>query len=334
MNNKSIRPVTILTGFLGSGKTTFLNALLKSQPTTRFAVIENEIGQLNIDSMLLSKSYGQLIALQDGCLCCTLNDELYGSLELLHKEQESFDELLIECTGLAIPGNIIEPFTLHPIFKNYFPLQRIICMVDAVLVEDQIKDRDEVLRQITASDVIIINKTTEVHPNYLTHLFNELSTINPLATILYATSKTKYPFEAIEKVKYKKKNSSFSFLKSINSNSSKIIGGLPFAQQHLTDISTRAYSFEEEFNFIHLFLALNKLVGKYADKIYRMKGICYKTGENKKVILQTVGSRVDMDYGNNWQLEESKYNTFVFIGKELDKLNIEVIFKQILAGKQ
>jgi Putative GTPases (G3E family) len=331
MNKSNARPVTILTGFLGAGKTTFLNALMKSYPQKRYAIIENEIGQINIDSFLLSENYGQLVPLQEGCICCTLNNEFYSSLELLYKRQDSFDELIIECTGLAMPATIIAPFTTHPIFKDLFPLKKIICLVDAPLIEDQIKERDEVLRQITAADVVIINKTDDVHPNYLKSLYDYLADINPLARTLYSKGKG-FPFEIIENIMYTKKIETFSFLKNLTSNNATIIGQSSLGKTHINDISTRIYTFAEEFNFINLFLGLSKLVGKYTNRIYRVKGIGYKKDNDKKIIIQAVGSRVDMDYGNQWKADEAKINTLVFIGKELDSLSIDDLLLQMLAN--
>ncbi|MGJ1407771.1 CobW family GTP-binding protein [Sphingobacterium siyangense] len=334
MNTAHARPVTILTGFLGAGKTTFLNALMKSYPKKRFAIIENEIGQLNIDSSLLNENYGQLVALQEGCICCTLNNELYTVLESLYQKKDSFDELVIECTGLAVPDAITEPFTMHPMFKNYFPLKKIICLVDAALIEDQIKERDEVLRQITAADVIVINKTEAVHSAYLSYLSNYLAHVNPLAKTIQSTVTEGFPFEIIKEIKYTKKTEAFSFLKNVNLSSSLILGKSSLTKQHLSDIATRVYTFAEEFNFVNLFLGLSKLVGKYPNKIYRMKGIGYKKDEDKKIIIQTVGSRVDMDYGNHWKQDERKMNTLVFIGKELDSLSIQDLLIRMLTIKE
>src|SRR5690606_23358645 len=90
MPSNDIRPVTILTGFLGAGKTTFLNALLRANPQKRYAIIENEIGQTNIDGMLVVDKGNQFVELQDGCLCCTLNDDLYRSLEALYHQKDNF----------------------------------------------------------------------------------------------------------------------------------------------------------------------------------------------------------------------------------------------------
>jgi len=331
MDDLEARPVTILTGFLGSGKTTFLNELLKHYAEYRFAIIENETGQLNIDGMLLAKNYGQLIELQDGCICCTLNDDLYSALETLHEDRDSFDELVIECTGLAMPSTVMEPFTVHPIFKKYFPLKRVICLIDAEFIADQVKERDEVLRQITAADILLINKTVTVHPDYLNDLQTYLLTLNPLARLFCATSKKQFPFEEIEQVSYSyNNNKSFSLVENNKLSAIKAKTFSAFGQQHLSDISYRTYIFPGEFNYIDLFLALSKLVGKHMDRIYRMKGIGYKSDNDKKIVLQTVGSRVDLEYGDYWEEGEEKTNVLVFIGKKLDQLNIETLLNQML----
>lgn len=329
MQNKNTRPVTILTGFLGAGKTTFLNALMKSNPNTRFAIIENEIGQMNVDGMLISENYSQLIELQEGCLCCTLNDDLYSSLEMLYQRNDTFDELIIECTGLALPASVMEPFTMHPIFKKFFPLMRTVCIVDTLLIEDQIKDRDEALRQLIASDVVVLNKSDSVGNDYLTYLENYLSSLNPLAKIFKSMGRMDFPFEEIKKVAYNHKKSFFSLVPELN-REPKMFGLSEASKSHLTDILTRTYSFDEEFNYIHLYLGLSQLVSKHADKIYRMKGIGFKSEEDKRIVFQTVGQRVDMDYGPKWKEGEGKVNTMVFIGKDIDSLHIEDIFKKIL----
>lgn len=331
MQEKKVRPVTVLTGFLGAGKTTFLNALMASNSGTRYAIIENEVGQLNVDGMLVSRNYGQLIELQDGCLCCTLNDDLYGALEVLHQQSDSYDELIIECTGLALPATIIEPFTVHPIFKKFFPLKRTICIVDAELIEDQISEHDEVLRQLTASDAIVINKTDYVRPSYVTYLQERLARINPFAGILRSHGRNEFPLMGLENVTYSPPRNFFSLARKEDPASPGIIQKTNAERHFFHDISTRTYSFDGEFNFIHLYLGLSKLVGKHRDKIYRMKGVGFKAGERKKIIVQSVGARVDMDYGGYWQEGETRQNAMVFIGKDIDNLHIETLLTELLS---
>lgn len=330
VQEKYIRPVTILTGFLGSGKTTFLNALMASNPDKRYAIIENEIGKINVDGMLVSKNYDQLIELQNGCLCCTLNDDLYGALEILHGQTDDFDELIIECTGLALPATVVEPFTVHPIFKKYFPLKRTICMVDAELIEDQLEERDEALRQLTAADAIVINKTNFVQSDYVLHLRQRLGALNPLAKIFQEELKGTFPFMQLEKVTYSIPKTLFSIIKNGVKQSTGITPKLGVSYNHHSDVAVRTYTFEGEFNFLHLYLGLSRLVGKHRDKIYRMKGVGYKVDEEKRIVVQAVGARVDMDYGGSWKEDDDRRNTMVFIGKDIDGLHIDQILNDLL----
>jgi G3E family GTPase len=86
--------VKIVTGFLGAGKTTFINALIKANPEVRYGIIENEFGQENIDSKLLLKSQLPIIEMTNGCICCSINDELYDALNLFYEKRDEFDELM------------------------------------------------------------------------------------------------------------------------------------------------------------------------------------------------------------------------------------------------
>ena len=113
-------PVTILTGFLGAGKTTYLNHLLKSNAGIRYAVIENEFGQEGIDNELIIRPDDTIVELNNGCLCCTLNDNLYDIINELYERRDEIDEIIIEATGVADPTGLAEPFIAHPMIKKHF----------------------------------------------------------------------------------------------------------------------------------------------------------------------------------------------------------------------
>ncbi|NGF57962.1 GTP-binding protein [Parapedobacter sp. SGR-10] len=323
MPSNDIRPVTILTGFLGAGKTTFLNALLRANPQKRYAIIENEIGQTNIDGMLVVDKGNQFVELQDGCLCCTLNDDLYRSLEALYHQKDNFDELLIECTGLALPEAIIEPFTVHPVFKKYFPLLRTVCMVDAELIEDQLAERTEPLKQLMAADALILNKTDLVRAGYVNDLQEYLASLNPFAKVFRSLEPAAFPLDEVDQVRYTPHSTFFSLAREKESTDTFIPRSKESRQTHHQDIAVRAYMIDAEFNLGQLYIGLSILIGKYRDRIYRMKGVVFKKDEDKKVIIQSVGARLYMDYGGHWENDHTKQNQFVFIGKELDGLHIE-----------
>jgi len=147
-------PVTIITGFLGAGKTTFLNHLLQENTDSRYAIIENEFGAQGIDNELVLRPDETIVELNNGCLCCTLNENLYDILNELFDRRSEFDEINIEATGVADPTGLAEPFIAHPLIKKHFPLKAIICLVDAEQVEDQLKETEEAINQITFSDIL------------------------------------------------------------------------------------------------------------------------------------------------------------------------------------
>lgn len=178
------KDVTLLTGFWGAGKTTLLNALMAARPTTRFAMIENEFGKESIDGSLVLRPDVEVIELSDGCLCCSLNDGLLNVLEELDDRQDTFDELIIETTGIADPAGVAVPFLMLSIVQREFSLKRVICLVDAELIEDQLRDTKEAIQQISFSEVILINKTDRVSPAYLIILQKTLQGLNPFARIL------------------------------------------------------------------------------------------------------------------------------------------------------
>ena len=155
----SPKPVTIITGFLGAGKTTYLNHLLKERSETRFAIIENEFGEKGIDGELVVRPDETIVEMNNGCLCCTLNDNLYDILNELHDRRDDFDEIVIEATGIADPTGLAAPFITHPLIKEHFPLRGVLCLVDAELIEDQLQDTEEAKNQVAYSDVLLVNKT-------------------------------------------------------------------------------------------------------------------------------------------------------------------------------
>src|SRR6201981_2564199 len=110
MQEQNMVPVTILTGFLGSGKTTLLNRILREDHGHRIAVIENEFGEVGVDSDLIEKGDEQIVQMNNGCICCTVRGDLIRILGDLMKRREKFDHILVETTGMADPGPVAQTF--------------------------------------------------------------------------------------------------------------------------------------------------------------------------------------------------------------------------------
>ncbi|MEM7574027.1 MAG: CobW family GTP-binding protein [Bacteroidota bacterium] len=151
-----MKKATLITGFLGAGKTTFLNHLIRDRSSeSRILVIENEVGKCNVDGALVESGVEEVVELTAGCLCCSLSTELLEALELVSTKQDKFDRLVIETTGVADPGSIVQVFLTDPTVRRFFELDQVICVVDAGLVEDWLEETEEALRQTVRTNCVL-----------------------------------------------------------------------------------------------------------------------------------------------------------------------------------
>ena len=208
MNTKKEVPVLLLTGYLGSGKTTLLNKILANEKGIKFAVIVNDIGEVNIDAALIEKGgvVGQkddsLVSLQNGCICCTLKMDLVEQLKEI-VDMKRFDYIVIEASGICEPAPIAQTICSIPslgpqyIENGILRLDSIVTVVDALRMKDEFsngsdlmkKDIDEedlaslVIQQIEFCNIILLNKAAEVEPKELEHLKQIIRAIQPKAEI-------------------------------------------------------------------------------------------------------------------------------------------------------
>jgi len=177
-------PVTVLTGFLGSGKTTLLNRILSEKHGKRIAVIENEFGEVGVDSELVIGAEEELFETNNGCICCTVRGDLIRILGQLMKRRDRFDYILIETTGMADPGPVAQTFFLDDELKNTFQLDAIVTMVDAKHFEQHVDELDEPAEQVAFADLVLLNKTDLVDDAALARIENRIRGINGTAKIL------------------------------------------------------------------------------------------------------------------------------------------------------
>ena len=208
MNTKKEVPVLLLTGYLGSGKTTLLNKILANEKGIKFAVIVNDIGEVNIDAALIEKGgvVGQkddsLVSLQNGCICCTLKMDLVEQLKEI-VDMKRFDYIVIEASGICEPAPIAQTICSIPslgpqyIENGILRLDSIVTVVDALRMKDEFsngsdlmkKNIDEedlaslVIQQIEFCNIILLNKAAEVEPKELEHLKQIIRAIQPKAEI-------------------------------------------------------------------------------------------------------------------------------------------------------
>jgi G3E family GTPase len=177
-------PVTVLTGFLGAGKTTLVNRILSERHGRRIAVIENEFGEVGVDQALVIAAEEEIFETANGCLCCTVRGDLIRILSQLRKRRDRFDAILIETTGLADPGPVAQTFFIDEELKEHFVLDAIITLADGLHLEQQLLASPVVLDQLAFADVILINKTDLIDAAALTRIERTLRAINATAKLL------------------------------------------------------------------------------------------------------------------------------------------------------
>lgn len=156
-------PVTIITGFLGSGKTTLLNHILNDCQDLKVAVLVNEFGDIDIDSQLLVSVEEDMVQLSNGCICCTINDDLVEAVYSILERNEKVDHLVIETTGVADPLPIALTFAMPPL-RNLTQLDSIVTLVDAEAFSPQHFESEAALNQVSYADIIMLNKTDLAAP--------------------------------------------------------------------------------------------------------------------------------------------------------------------------
>ncbi|MDX2082315.1 MAG: GTP-binding protein [Terrimicrobiaceae bacterium] len=181
-------PVTILTGFLGAGKTTLLNRILTEQHGLRIAVIENEFGEVGIDHELVINADEELFEMNNGCICCTVRGDLIRILGNLMKRRDKFDHILIETTGLADPGPVVQTFFVDEELRDRLSVNGVVTLVDARHIVEHLDDSDEAREQIAFADVILLNKCDLVDEEALTGLETRIRSMNALAKIHRTTN--------------------------------------------------------------------------------------------------------------------------------------------------
>lgn len=303
------KPIILLTGFLGTGKTTLLNAILSAKPKTRFAIVENEIGEIGIDGDLIIKNTDSFTELSNGCICCSLNGNFTDTLRQLSK-RDDWDEMIIEATGVANPGGIISPFKQLPWTQKYFELPQVICLVDAEQLEEQLEVSDTIASQLAYADKVYINKTDLVDTEQINRVKSLISRFNPFVSVI-SGNKNNIPLnQLLEKQK---------MLRPVIQIST------PVVQADLKEVSNHdqfeaiALEYEEGFDENKLYQRLLAFLLVQAANVYRFKGIFYDPKSEHKMIIQSVMKSLYIETGEAWGQDEKRISKFVFIGKNLQE---------------
>ncbi len=305
--------ITLITGFLGAGKTSLLNHIILKEKRYKFAIIENEFSELGIDAELIAGiDSGRIVELSNGCICCTRNTELQETLLQLVESGLLFNHVLIETTGIAEPDSIVQSIVSNPELKSAFYIDSVICLADAHNYYLNLES-SEAYKQLAMADIVIINKIETSDNQLLDKIEKEIFQINPLCEIIKTSYGDYQDFQLIG-------NKSFNYMhfeKLFDEYKSKFAVKLePVNKVQSAGILIDGDFIEEKFRFwIEYFLMLNQ------NTIYRAKGIISFKGNSRKIIFQAVKASFTIEEGNFWATG-NRMNRIIFIGKELDKIEI------------
>jgi len=332
-------PATILTGFLGSGKTTLLKRVLSEAHGQKIAVIENEFGEENIDNeILVADTNEQVIQMSNGCVCCTIREDLRSTLadlaEKRRKGELQFDRVVIETTGLADPGPVAQTFFMDDEIAESYLLDSVLTLVDAKHADATLDTRQEARRQIGFADQIFISKSDLVEPAEVDALIHRIKHMNPRAPQRQVHF-GEVPIAEVFDLKGFNLNAKLDidpdFLKADDhghdhhhhdhDHAHGEDCDHPSHKHHAHDDDVKSFVFRSKkaFNPAKLEDFLGAIVQVYGPKMLRYKGVLFMKGSDRKVIFQGVHQLMGSDLGPKWAPGEEKGSKVVFIGIDLPK---------------
>lgn len=331
----SLIPATILTGFLGSGKTTLLKRVLSESHGQKIAVIENEFGEENIDTdILVTETEEQIIQMSNGCVCCTIREDLRTTLaELAAKRRKGeldFERVVIETTGLADPGPVAQTFFMDDEVAESYVLDSILTLVDAKHAQTQLDERQEARRQVGFADQIFISKTDLVDAASVDALKHRLKHMNPRAP-LHQVHFGEVPIASVFDLR------GFNLNAKLDIDPDFLSEGHghdhhhdhdhehgehcdhPHHHHHDDDVKSFVFRSDKALSPTKLEDFLGAIVQVYGPKMLRYKGVLWLKGSERKVIFQGVHQLMGSDLGPKWAPGEAKVSKMVFIGIDLPK---------------
>ncbi len=316
-------PVTIITGFLGSGKTTLLNHILSQQEGLKIAVLVNEFGEIGIDHDLIIATEDNIVELNNGCICCTINQDLIATVDKILNRGKKVDYLIVETTGIADPLPIALTF-LATNLRSKTRLDSIITLADCENFSlDKFEHSEAVISQFTYADIVLLNKTDLVEVNRIQKIESKITNLKEGIRIIKTTN-SQAPLPLILSVGLFESEQYFNGEKQPNNHDHD------HEHHHHHDHSHHL----ENDGFVSLSfecdrpLSIRKfqyfLDNKLPKEVFRAKGILWFEDSEFKHIFHLSGTRFTI-HDEQWQTPPK--NQLVFIGKNLKKEELKSLLK-------
>ncbi len=337
-------PVTLLTGFLGTGKTTLLNKLLNHADMKDTAVVINELGEAGLDHILARTVESEHIAdntvlLNSGCLCCTLTNEMADTLRDLFFKRAlggipEFKRLVIETTGMADPGPIMGNLLNEPVINSTYRLDAVVVTIDAIYGLQQIAEHIEAKKQVAVADILLITKCDLANAEALQALSDKLSELNPGATQHRIVHGEIAPMDIInvglfnteKQAQPQKWLRAPSRSKATRANTKH--GTLP-QKIHDDEIVSFTVSMPKPLTWAQLEPVLVWLTENYSEQLLRLKGIIHAEDAPAPLAIHAVHKTLYAPTLLTGWDEEEPISRIVLIGKGLDELKIRDALMQI-----
>lgn len=344
-------PVTILTGFLGAGKTTLLNHILTQKHGHRIAVIENEFGEVDVDSDLVMTSDEEIYQMTNGCICCVVDvrTDLVRILQKLLERPERFDHILVETSGLADPTPVAATFFMDNEVARQVTLDGILTLVDAVHIEGHLDDPrlsgfdNQAVDQIVAADRIILNKSDLVSEARLDALTTRLRHLNEGAQILrshyaqvdlsrilgiggFTPGQAQLPDTPHAPHGPHRHHAHHDADHVCDELCEHAHDEDDHAHRHDPSVTSVSLLFDTPFDRQRLEHALRALLAAQGDDVFRMKGIVAVLDDDRRHVLQAVHRLMDFHPADAWD-DGPRESKFVFIGRDLDRARLQTLLR-------
>jgi G3E family GTPase len=319
-------PVTVISGFLGAGKTTLVNHLMQHNTAGRIGVVVNEFGEVGIDGQLIIAEEEALIEINNGCVCCTVRADLVASVkELLMRTPSNpharLDRLIIETSGLADPAPVLQTFLADPDLREAVELESVVTVVDAHHFAQQLQD--EIVReQVAFADIVVINKVDLTDAHTLEQLEKQVRALNRTAAITTA-SHSRVPADSLLGVRR------FS-LPALLEIEPDLLDENAHDHEHDSSIQSCALVESGALDPDRFNRWINQLVQQSGQQLMRMKGVLHFQSEPRQFHFHSVHMLLEARPGRVWRADETRDSKFVFIGRDLDMPRLREAFLDCL----
>lgn len=349
-------PVTVITGFLGAGKTTLINELLHQPNDEKVAVIVNEYGDVGVDHNLVVNVEEEIYQMNNGCLCCTLRtdltDVLHTILTVREEQGVPIDRIVIETTGLAEPGPIAQTFMRTPFLRDHFELDSVLTLVDSVNALYQIAHYEESIDQIAFADKLLLTKVDQTEEKTITLLKKKLHAINPFSDIeilkldsikaqeifglnlFNEQSKERLKMQEIEDEHHDHEEHDHSHNEhEHHHHEDHDHHHHDHDHDHTEGIVTLSLKAEYPLHPTLIDMWMNELIMTFGMDLLRYKGILHLYGDSNQIIYQGVNMAFQAERGAPWG-DKERESVLVFIGKDLPVEEMKESFEKCVMSRE